>query len=81
MHLWGELGADPRPVFDVLLGYGTSQDGALHAEKYFSTVHQEFAEARPAFRWRHLIGLARVSASEFGFPAPGVEEARALLEA
>ena len=77
----GQLDADARPVFDVLLGYGTSEDGALHAEKYFSTVHQEFAEGRPAFRWRHLIGLARVTASEHGFPAPGVAEARALLQA
>ncbi|MDA1055234.1 MAG: hypothetical protein O3C40_32840 [Planctomycetota bacterium] len=40
---------------------------------------EEFATARPEFRWRHLIGLARVSASEYGWPAPGRDQARDLL--
>ncbi len=39
----------------------------------------EFAVARPAFRWRHLVALARVTASEYGFPAPGYGEACELL--
>lgn len=46
-----------------------SEDGALHAEKYFRTVTEEFAAARPAFKWRHLVALTRVTASEYGYPA------------
>ena len=42
-------------------------------------AHSRFARARPAYRWRHAVSLARVTASEFGRPAPGVEEARSLL--
>ncbi len=79
VHRYGELGRPSRPVFDLLLRFAISEDGALHAEKYYRTVTEEFAAARPAFRWNHLAGLARVSASEFGFPAPGVAEARKLL--
>ena len=79
IHRYGELGRPERPVFDMLLRYAISEDGALHAEKYYRTVTEEFAVARPAFRWNHLAGLARVTASEFGYPAPGVAEARKLL--
>jgi hypothetical protein len=79
VHRYGELGRPERPVFDLLLRYATSEDGALHAEKYYRTVTEEFATTRPAFRWRQLAALARVSASEYGFPAPGVAEARRLL--
>jgi hypothetical protein len=79
-HRMGALGRPARPVFDLLLRYATSEDGALHAEKYYRTVTEEFAAARPAFRWRHLAGLARVTASEHGFPAPGYAEACALLK-
>jgi hypothetical protein len=78
---YGELGQSPRPVFDLLLKYGVSQDGALHAEKYYRTVTEEFAATRPAFRWRQLVALARVTASEYGFPAPGYEQACQLLKA
>jgi hypothetical protein len=74
-----ELGHPARPVFDVLLRYAVSEDGALHAEKYYRTVSEEYAAARPAFRARQLAALARVTASEFGRPAPGVAEARQLL--
>jgi hypothetical protein len=56
-----------------------SQDGALHAEKYYRTATEEFKMARPAFRWRQVVSLARVTASEFGYPAPGYAEARELL--
>jgi hypothetical protein len=76
---YGELGHAPRPMFDVMLGYATSEDGALHAEKYYRTVSDEFAVMRPAFRWRQLVALARVTASEYGQPAPGLAEARAML--
>ncbi len=74
-----EGAGQPAAIFDVLRQYAVSEDGALHAEKYFRTVTEEFATARPEFRWRHLIGLGRVTASEFGWPAPGREQARELL--
>lgn len=77
---YGKLGHDPRAVFDVMLGYATSEDGSLHAEKYYRTTSQEFAQTRPAFRWRQLVALARVTASEYGRPAPGSAEARELLK-
>lgn len=80
VHRYGELKLPERPVFDLLLRYGISEDGALHAEKYYRTVTEEFARTRPAFRWRHLVALARVTASEYGFPAPGYEEACRLLK-
>jgi hypothetical protein len=76
---YGALGHEARPVFDLLVRYATSEDGALHAEKYYRTVTEEFAGTRPAFRWRHLAALARVTASEYGRPAPGHAEARRLL--
>lgn len=79
VHQISQLGQPAEPVFDVLLRYGVSEDGALHAEKYFQTVWDDFHATRPAFRWRHLLGLARVTASEFGRPAPGQTEARELL--
>ena len=67
-------------MFDLLLRYAVSEDGALHAEKYYRTVTEEFAGARPAFRWRQLVALARVTASEYGRPAPGIAEAREVLK-
>ena len=66
-------------MFDLLLKYAISEDGALHAEKYYRTVSEEFAATRPAFRWRQLVALARVTASEYGRPAAGGAEARRLL--
>jgi hypothetical protein len=79
VHRYGELELPARPVFDLLLKYAISEDGALHAEKYYRTVREEFAAMRPAFRWRQLVALARVTASEHGFPAPGYQEACELL--
>ena len=79
-HRYGESGHPPRPVFDLLLRYAVSEDGALHAEKFYRTASEEFASTRPAFRWRHVVALARVTASEFGRPAPGLAEARTLLK-
>ena len=81
VHRYGELGHPARPVFDLMLKYGVSEDGALHAEKYYRTVTEEFALMRPAFRWRQLVALARVTASEYGKAAPGYEEAKKLLKA
>ena len=87
IHRYGELGGSPRAVFDLLLKFATSEDGALHAEKYYRTVTEEFAATRPAFRWRQLVALARVTASAYGMHsrdkrggrAPGYEQARELL--
>ena len=47
--------------------------------KYYRTVREEFTSTRPAFRWRQLVALARVTASECGRPAPGVAQAKELL--
>ena len=80
VHHYGELGHAPRPVFDLMLRYAVSEDGALHAEKYYRTTSEEFAATRPAFRWRQLVALARVTASEYGRPAPGMAEAKELLK-
>jgi hypothetical protein len=80
VHRYGELGHPPRPVFDLLLKYAVSEDGKLHAEKYYQAISEEFAATRPAFRWRHLVTLARVTASEYGTPAPGYAEACRLLK-
>jgi len=79
VQLYGESGHAPRPLFDLLLRFAVSEDGALHAEKFYRTVSEEFSASRPAFRWRYLIALARVTASEYGRPAPGMAEAREVL--
>jgi hypothetical protein len=79
VHRYGTLGHDPRPVFDLLLRYAVSEEGALHAEKYYQTVSEEFTFLRPAFRWRQLAALARVTTSEYGYPARGYAEACKLL--
>ena len=84
---YSELNAEARPVFDLMLKYAISEDGRLHAEKYYRTVTEEFASIRPAFRWRQLIALARVTASCYGYNrrdqrggrAPGYTQARELL--
>jgi hypothetical protein len=78
-HRAGELKRDSSPVFATLLRYGISEDGALHAEKYYTTVREEFRTTREKFRWRQLAGLARVTASEFGRTAPGYDQVRELL--
>jgi hypothetical protein len=80
VQVYGQQGYRARRVFDLLLRYAVSVDGALHAEKYYRTVTEEFAATRPTFRWRHLVALARVTASEYGFAAPGYVEARRLLK-
>ena len=84
-HLVG--GHAPDAVFTTLLKYAVSEDGRLHGEKYFHTVREEFRTIRPAFRWRQIVGLARVTASAYGynredkhgFRAAGYEEACRLL--
>ncbi len=80
IHRYGELGHDPRAAFNLMLKYAISEDGALHAEKFYRTASDEFNSTRPAFRWRHLLALARVTASEYGRPAAGIAQARELLK-
>ena len=80
IHCYGELDRPTRPVFDLLLRFAVSEDGALHAEKFYRTVAEEFASTRKPFRWRQLVALARVTASEFGRPAPGYSESCELLK-
>ncbi|MFO0907346.1 MAG: hypothetical protein U0794_03115 [Isosphaeraceae bacterium] len=80
VHKYGAVGGDAEQVFPVLLTYAVSEDGALHAEKFYRTVREEFTATRPAFRWRQIVALARVTASEYGRPAPGVAEARSLMK-
>ncbi|MBI3409604.1 MAG: hypothetical protein HY040_14790 [Planctomycetes bacterium] len=81
VNRYGELSLPARPVFDLLLRYAVSEDGALHAEKYYRTVSEEYNANRVAFRWRQVVALARVTASAFGQPAPGYEESCRLLRA
>jgi len=80
VHRYGQLGHSARTLLDLLLKYAVSEDGALHAEKYYRTATEEFAAGHPAFRWQQLVALARVTASEYGQPAPGYAEACALLK-
>lgn len=79
VQCYGSLGHAPEAVFQLLLRFAVSEEGALHAEKYYQTVWDEFHRTRPAFRWRQLTALARVTASEFGRPAAGQAEARELF--
>ena len=76
---YGHLKQPLRPALDLMLRYAVSEDGALHAEKYFHTVADEFHHTRPAYRWNQIVALARVTASEHGFPAPGYQQATELL--
>ncbi len=86
--IYGDHGYAVRPVLDLMLKYTVSEDGRLHGEKYYQTVTEEYATTRPAYRWRHIVGLARVTASAYGFSrddkpgfrAPGYEEACRLLK-
>ncbi len=84
---YAEHGHCEDGVFELLRRYAISEDGRLHGEKYYATVREEFARTRPAYRWRHLLGLARATASAYGYSvddrpghrAPGYEEACRLL--
>jgi hypothetical protein len=76
-----DMGRTPRDeVIGKPLRYAVSEDDALHAEKYYRTVTEEFSATRPSFRWRQLVALARVTASEYCRPAPGMAEAREVLK-
>ena len=77
----GETGAGADEPKRILRKWATTEDGALHAEKYYRTACDDFQTTRPELRWNHLAGLARVtaSASAARVKAPGLEEATALL--
>jgi hypothetical protein len=85
--IYGQRGYAVEGVFDLMLKYAVSEDGRLHGEKYFHTVREEYRTIRPAFRWRQVVGLARVTASAYGynrddqrgFRAAGYEDACRLL--
>ncbi|MCA9120617.1 MAG: hypothetical protein H6822_35405 [Planctomycetaceae bacterium] len=87
IQIYGEHGYAVEPVYALMLKYAVSEDGRLHGEKYYHTVREEYQTIRPAFRWRQVVGLARVTASaygynredEHGFRAAGYEEACSLL--
>ncbi len=87
IQIYGDRGYSVEPVFGLMLKYAVSEDGRLHGEKYFHTVTEEYRTIRPAFRWRQVVGLARVTASAYGynrddkkgFRAAGYEEACKLL--
>ena len=87
IQIYGERGHAVEPVFDLMLKYAVSEDGRLHGEKYYHTVREEYRTTRPAFRWRQVVGLARVTASAYGynredqhgFRAAGYEDACRLL--
>jgi hypothetical protein len=74
-----DLGQPDRDVFALLLRYAVSEDGALHAEKFYKTVREEHGRTRAAYRGRFLVALTRVTASAYGQPAPGHSEACKLL--
>ena len=76
-----ELGHPSADLFALLLRYAVSEDGALHNEKFFRTIQEEHAAARPAHRARLVAALTRVVTSSCGFPAPGCAEAAKLLSA
>ncbi|MSR59733.1 MAG: hypothetical protein EXS05_19175 [Planctomycetaceae bacterium] len=87
IQIYGEKGHPVDGVFQTLIKYTISEDGRLHGEKFFHTVREEYRTTRPAFRWRQITGLARVTASAYGydredkqgFHAPGYQEACRLL--
>ncbi len=76
----GDLNLNASVAKSVLRKFATSEDGALHAEKYYRTACDDFESTRKSLRWSHLAGLARVTASAYGFKAPGLDEAAAILK-
>lgn len=77
---YADSGRPVQALWDLLLRYAVSEDGALHGEKFYRTATEEYAATRPAFRNRQLVALARVTASAHGYTAPGLAEANRLLD-
>ncbi len=67
IQIYGEKGFPVDGVFQTLIKYTISEDGRLHGEKFFHTVGEEYRTTRPAFRWRQITALARVTASAYGY--------------
>mgnify|MGYP000094218302 FL=1 len=66
-------------LLDLLIQYGTSEDGRLHAEKYYRTANEEFATTRvTASCYGFTVNDKRGQGT--GHRAPGYEEARRLLK-
>lgn len=66
-------------LFGTLASASLEADGALHAEKIDETTTSAYRRARPEHRARFPMALARVCASEAGFEAPGLADARERL--
>jgi hypothetical protein len=87
IQVYGEQGHAVEAVFALMLKYAVSEDGRLHGEKYYHTVREEYRTTHAAFRWRQVVGLARVTTSAYGynredekgFRAAGYTEACTLL--
>jgi len=79
VHRYSTTDQPQRALWDTLLRYAISEDGALHHEKFYRTTVEEFNSVRTPFKWRYLIALARVTASGHGYAAPGHGEACRLL--
>jgi len=67
IQIYGEKNFDVENVFNLMIKYAVSEDGRLHGEKYFHTVREEYRTTRPAFRYRQVVALSRVTASAFGY--------------
>ena len=50
VHRYSTSNQPVRPLWDMLLRYAISEDGALHAEKFYRTVTEEFARGEKARR-------------------------------
>jgi len=65
-----------RPLFDLMLQYAISEDGSLHAEKFYRTGERRIRGDASGLPLATALALARVTASEFGQPCPGYAEAK-----
>ncbi|MAG55006.1 MAG: hypothetical protein CMJ83_01815 [Planctomycetes bacterium] len=79
IHRYLGLGHDEAALRAKMIPFALADDGSLHHEKYWRTLREETAAARPAHRPLYYASMGRVLASGYGVPAPGVAEARALL--
>ena len=83
-----QLRGDGGGKGDVLLGERVEREDDERRDQHRIKYHVGNREFGPAFRWNHLVGLARATASGFGynvtdkpgFRAPGYEEACRLLK-
>ena len=78
-HRYTQTEQPMRALWDLLRTYAISEDGALHHEKFYRTTVEEYASARVPFKSRYIVALARVTASGFGYEAPGYAESCRLL--